>query len=329
MSPSTPMIGTRLTFGQRELRRPSLRDDVEQLEELVLFDSSRVDPKGRTYIDPDFTGINIIPNGPMLYIISQLKSRDLCNVAQVSHRFNTLTDQYREHYYSEEDFETLKIRRDIVGILWLAKHHPKRKCSYQVLDWASANGHAEIVKLLLVANKPCTEYALNWASKHGYTEVVKLLLEAGSPYSDCTALALDWASMNGYVEIVRLLLAKNKPCTKWALMNAPENGHTEVVKLLLAANKPCTSWALDRASSNDHIEVAKLLLKAGSPYSDCTHWALDRASENGHIEIVKLLLAADKPCTLKAFVRTSRNGHTKIINLLSAQFGFKNSNKIT
>ena len=263
----TPTIGTRLTFGQRELRRPSLQDDVEQLEELVLFDSSRVDTKGRTYIDPVETGINNIPNGPLLYIISQLNLRDLSNVAQVSRRFNKLTEQYREYLYREEDFDTLMGKSAIfvgksaifVGIRWLTKCHPERKCTPGVLNWASRDGHTEIVKLLLAANKPCTTKALNFASYYGYTEIVKLLLAENKP---CTDDALDYASAVGHVEIVKLLLAANKPCTVWALDQASHKGYIEIVRLLLAANKPCTVWAVDQASHKGYIEIVRLLVIA-------------------------------------------------------------------
>ncbi len=238
MTSPTPTIGTRLTKDQRELRRPSLRDDVEQLEELVLFDSSRVDPKGQTYIDPGSTGINIIPNGPILYIISQLKGIDHCNIAQISRRFNTLIEQHRERLYIEEDFDTLMNRGidDTVytgsEIWWMARHHPERKCSPQVLNFASENGYTKIVKLLLKANKPCSETALNSASQNGHIEIVKLLLAAGSPYSDCTTRALNRASLRDHIEIVKLLLAADKPYTETGFYWTSVKGYTEIVKLL-------------------------------------------------------------------------------------------------
>ena len=284
----TPTIYTQLTFGQRELRRPSLRDDVEQLEELVLFDSSRVDPKGRTYIDPGFTGINIIPNGPMLYIISQLKGKDLFHVAQVSRRFNMLTERHREFLYSSEDFDTLMDKRIICGtrseICWMARCHPERRCSSKVFDWSSAMGHTEIVRLLIAENKPCSVAALDDASCHGHIEVVKLLLEA--PHRS-----------NGAIDNYPEGSSPYSDCTDWAIELASENGHIEVVKLLLEANKPCTYYALNWASNRGHIEIVRLLLAAGSPYSDCTVAALDWASSNGHIEVVKLLLEENKICT--------------------------------
>ncbi len=309
----TPTIGTRLTFGQRELRRPSLRDDVEQLEELVLFESSRVDPKGRTYIDPGSTGIYIIPDGPLLYIISHLKGRDLCKMAQVSRKFYRLTEQHREYLYSEEDFGTLMVR-SITGIFgsnlvsliwWLARCHLERKCPSFVFEWASRKGHIEIVKLLLAANSPkdCSELALDWASYNGHTEIVKLLLAAKKPY---TSLALDYASMNGHTEVVKLLLA------------APHrsNGEIENYPQGSCPNTDCTTDALDQASRNGHTEIVKLLLVAGSPYSDCTKYALDWASLNGHTEIVRLLIAENKPCSVAALDNASCHGHIEVVKLL-------------
>ena len=236
-------------------------------------------------IDPSRTGINIIHNGPILYIISQLKGNDLCNIAQISRRFNTLIEQYRERLYIKEDFDTLLGKKvehvklstgDIFAIKWLARHHPERKCSSKVLNWASENGYTKIVRLLIAENKPCTDYALNMASQNGHTEIVKLLLaaphrpigaienypEGSSPYSDCTIWALVASSMLGYTEIVKLLLATNKEGVTLALKLASTNGHTEVVKLLLAANKEGVTWALKLASTNDHTEVVKLLLAA-------------------------------------------------------------------
>ncbi len=206
--------------------------------------------------------IYIIPNGPMLYIISQLKENDLSHIAQVSRRFNILIEQHRELRYAGENFNTLLnisayppaffrcyhlpgTAADISGILWLARHHPERKCSLDVLNWASKNGHTEIVRLLLKANKPCTERALNSASLYGYTEIVKLLLAANK---DCTERALNWASKNGHTGVVKLLLAENKPCTKFALNWASYHGHIEIVRLLIAENKPYSVAALDYAS---------------------------------------------------------------------------------
>ena len=230
--------------------------------------------------------INIIPNGPFLYILSYLKGEDLCRVAQVSYRFNTLIEQCREFLYSKEDFKTLTVKKDIVGIRWLIKHHPERKCPPPVFDWASQNGYVKIVKLLLEADKPCTIWALNRTSKNGHIEIVELLLEANKP---CGAIALNWASYYG---------------------------HTEIVRLLLAADKPCTTKALDLASKKGHTNIVRLLLEAGRPYSD---WALNWASKYDHLEIVKLLLAANKPCYLASGNPRASYSPSKSVDLIDEE----------
>jgi hypothetical protein len=82
-------------------------------------------------------------------------------------------------------------------------------------------------------------YAIQWASKNGHVEVVKLLLsdECVDP-SDDGNYAIQQASENGHVEVVKLLLsdervdpsAHNNYAVRWA----SKNGHVEVVKLLLS-----------------------------------------------------------------------------------------------
>ncbi len=303
MNSPTSTINTRLTFGQRELRRPSLRDDVEQLEELVLFGSSRVDPKDRTYIDPGFTGINIVPSGPMFHIISQLNGKDLFHFAQVSHRFNRLTERYREFRYAKEDFDTLMAKNGTRSeIWWMARCHPERSCSSKVFDWISANGYTEVVILLLAADKPCSEDALNSASANGHTEIVKLLLAANKP---CTTTALEYTSKTGHTEIVKLLLVAPN-CSNGAIENYPEG------------SSPYSVCALNLASAYGHVEVVKLLLAAGSPYSDCSLCVLNLSFFYDHVEVVILLLAANKPCSEGALNLTSRNGYTEIVKLLLA-----------
>lgn len=236
--------------------------------------------------------IDSIPGEIILHIISQLKGKDFCRVAQVSHKFNRSIEQYRELRYSKENFDTLLDKIidgavDVVDFLWLARRHPERRYS---------------------------AWVLNWTSEYGPAEVIKLLLEANSPYSDCISNALDHASAYGCLKVVERLLATNKSCTKWALDMASNCGYIKIVKLLLKANKPCSNLALEWASINGHTEIVRILLKADKP---CTKMVFDWASEFGHIEIVKLLLKANKPCT-DALIRALKNNYTEIVKLLLA-----------
>ena len=48
----------------------------------------------------------------------------------------------------------------------------------KAIQYASENGHLEIVRLLIEANKPCSACSIRWASKNGHFEIVSLLIEA-------------------------------------------------------------------------------------------------------------------------------------------------------
>ncbi len=107
---------------------------------------------------------------------------------------------------------------------------------------ASANGHTEIVKLLL--NDPRVDpssgdnYAIRHASEIGYIDIVKLLLN--DPRVDPSAYdnyAIRTASDTGQLEVVKLLLQDRRvdPSSddNYAIKYASENGHTEIIRLLL------------------------------------------------------------------------------------------------
>lgn len=106
------------------------------------------------------------------------------------------------------------------------------------LQWASGNGHLEIVRLLIEngANIHAkNDYALRWASEKGHLEIVQLLLENGANVHANNNLALQLASENGHLEIVKLLLENGANIhvdDDYALQLASENGHTRVIELL-------------------------------------------------------------------------------------------------
>ena len=77
------------------------------------------------------------------------------------------------------------------------------------IQYASANGNTEIVKLLIEAGADVTadgNYAIRWASRNGHEEIVKLLIEAGADVTAENNYAIAWASRNGHKEIVKLLI---------------------------------------------------------------------------------------------------------------------------
>ena len=181
-------------------------------------------------------------------IFFYLEEKYLARVAQTSHKFNTLIEQYRECFYADEDFNMLK--NNVFGLYWLASHHPERKCSPMVLDWAARENLIKIVRFLLRAKKSCTANALEGASKYGHIEVVKLLLSynkiggelALSEYDSRDTLVVSFALaiMSGHIEIIKLLFAAESSYenyTDWALKHMKRNGYQELAKLLEFPNK--------------------------------------------------------------------------------------------
>jgi ankyrin repeat protein len=108
---------------------------------------------------------------------------------------------------------------------------------------ASANGHVEVVRLLLsddrVDPSATDNYAIRRASANGHVEVVRLLLSDGRvDPSARNNYAIQFSSSNGHVEVVRLLLSDDRvdpsAGNNYAIQFASANGHVEVVRLLLS-----------------------------------------------------------------------------------------------
>ena len=216
---------------------------------------------------------------------------------------------------------------------------------------ASANGHIEIVKLLL-DNRAKVDMqenngvsALMMASDRGYIEVARLLLEQGAKVdmqANNGVSALVMASAQGHIEVARLLLEQGAKVDMQendgvsALMLVSTNGHIEIVKLLLdnrakvdmQANNINGVSALMMASAQGHIEVARLLLEQGAKVDMQENdglSALMLASANGHIEIVKLLLDNRAKVDMQenngvsALMMASDRGHIEVARLLLEQ----------
>ena len=144
-------------------------------------------------------------------------------------------------------------------------------CS-EALEYASKNGNAESVKLLISGSEQnFNGKSLILASVNGHAECVKLLILSSDLKSN-SGEALFFASYRGHAECVKLLIAVSDPeyNNGEALRWASENGHTECVKLLLplSKTKDVNSLALLHASKNCHAECVELLL----PHSDISAW---------------------------------------------------------
>lgn len=106
------------------------------------------------------------------------------------------------------------------------------------LEWASLNGHAGIVAMLLYNGITATGTSLRRASSKGHATIMKYLLDSNPALISVAYTALVQAASDGYVEIVKLLLERgvdpNRPTRDgWtAFYAASFFGYSEILKLL-------------------------------------------------------------------------------------------------
>jgi len=148
-----------------------------------------------------------------------------------------------------------------------------RMLDADALREAAANGHAEMVNLLLAADANVhanDDEALREAAARGHVEIVSLLLAAGANVHANDDEALRYAAARGHVEIVSLLLAADANVhanNDAALRYAAASGHAEIVSLLLAADANVhanNDAALRYAAASGHAEIVNRLLAAGA-----------------------------------------------------------------
>ncbi|KGO60646.1 NACHT nucleoside triphosphatase [Penicillium expansum] len=155
--------------------------------------------------------------------------------------------------------------------------------------------------------------ALQAASAEGHQEIVKLLLDKGAEINaqgGTYGNALQAASARGHQQIVILLLDKGADINAQgstygnALQAASAGGHQEIIKLLLDKGAGINaqggrySSALQAASAKGHQEIVKLLLDKGADINaqgGRYGSALQAASARGYQEIVETLQISGRP----------------------------------
>lgn len=201
------------------------------------------------------------------------------------------------------------------------------------LQAASANGHNNVVKILLGANAQVNinggkyGYPLVAASNRGHLKIVQRLLDkqanirASHP---SYGTALHTALKRGHSEIVKLLLEKGAVADESAVEIAAAAGNHYAVRLLLEEATDLRNLAIKCAAEhgNDKI-VRSLLRKIGHTKAEMTWYrpALLAASANGHGNMVALLLSAGNDLREQAkgewhrdaFAQALKQGHLRVI----------------
>ena len=194
--------------------------------------------------------------------------------------------------------------------------------STTVLHYASKNGHAEIVKLLikkgaaLETQERAVGTCLLVASENGQLEVVKVLVEAGAN------LNAERPPFGG------------RPDGRTALILAAENLHSNVVSFLLARGA--------RVNVANTEGQTPLMLMAASGWTESARLAVEKSAQinakdngggtalmiaamNGHTNLVKLLLAKGAAYDLRntngdsALSLAAGSSHWDAVRILSNQ----------
>jgi ankyrin repeat protein len=184
------------------------------------------------------------------------------------------------------------------------------------LALASANGHKEVVKMLIDAGADPNRHSgpdnspLYEAASKGHTEIVRLLLDAGASIASEDGLytaVMALAACNGRKEIVQLL----------ADAGVDPNGKTE-------GDYRRSLFPLYEASRYGYPDIVLTLLEAGADVNlmKMSETPLQVASRKGHEDTARILIAygADvnkaEEAHLTPLQLASRMGHKKVVGAL-------------
>jgi ankyrin repeat protein len=272
-------------------------------------------------------------------LITAVKQRKKVVVLTLLETSNINVNICSEEYYSTALIVAAQSKNtDIVRLLLEngADINLTNYCNDSALMIATADGHFEIVELLLTTagiaintqQKYCRYTALIKAAELGHTKIIQLLLENGADINltdYCNNSALMMATQSGHTEIVQLLLDKGADINltnnrnENALIMAVKKDFQNIVELLLA--KPdiyCGYTALIKAAELGHTKIIQLLLENGADINLTDYYnnsALMMATQSGHTEIVQLLL--DKGADIN---RTNNRNENALIMAVKKDF---------
>ncbi|CAK4743579.1 unnamed protein product [Aphanomyces euteiches] len=218
---------------------------------------------------------------------------------------------------------------------------------------AAANGHGEIVQLLLncdgieVNLSGNGQAPLHYAAIYGYIEIVQILLSNEKVDPNVTTYVggtpLHSAVKFGQVDVVKMLLEHGscdllleEPYCGTVFEIAAAKGHVDILNILIDFSRDDSQLIheqlgkiLHRAANKGYLNIVQMLLRDFSASIDFesknVSEALREASEYGHVEIVRLLLQQPRINTNwscetwgTALQSAARNGHLEIVQLFLA-----------
>ncbi len=189
--------------------------------------------------------------------------------------------------------------------------HRKRRGNLIALEAASECGLVQLVEYLLdnsLGSESALDSAVNWASAEGHTDVVTLLLERGASVQSLTedfSSSLHKACKGGHLGVAKILLqygANANTYDRWMwtpLHHAARGGHSGLMALLLAhdaspnSQTPLGLTACHLAASWGDAESVTILLESNYDLGLTTRdrsTPLHKAAEWRHLDVCRLLL---------------------------------------
>lgn len=112
-------------------------------------------------------------------------------------------------------------------------HQPDRAKDLAMF-FASFNGHANVVRQLLIYGVKMSKFAFCNAVKNNYIDIVQMFIHAGLTDEIMKSNALEWACSNGHENIVKLLIQAGFDVRNFpnALLYATHGNHTSIINIL-------------------------------------------------------------------------------------------------
>jgi hypothetical protein len=157
------------------------------------------------------------------------------------------------------------------------------------IENASLSGSLSVIKVIHNDDENiCSSNLMNFAAAKGHLDIIKWLKENCKKIYSYDAI-MDIAAINGHLDIIKELHADEKNnCSNNLINFAAAKGHLDIVKWLHKnCTTDCTTNAMDFAAANGHLNIVKWLYENRT--EGCTQIAFDLAMINGHVDVILFL----------------------------------------